>query len=218
MKLGEWIHSYRVQNNMSMADFAKRSGVSKAYIGFLEKGQVNPTTKMLSKIASSLNLTLQELLSKVDGDTVVTIPASIPYSLYPFIEAPISAGALESVDAINELPKVSVPDSFIGKYARGHDIVFMRVNGESMNNVIENHTVIAVQTGLEKEQLTNGDIVIACNHGEYTVKHFIDDEQNRRIILRPDSSDPAFSDIIIPYEEADEFSIFGKVVVYAVML
>ena len=76
MRIGEWINSYRAENQLSMADFAKKAGVSKAYVGFLEKGTVNPTTKMLSKIANALGMTLQEFMASVDDDDIITIPAT----------------------------------------------------------------------------------------------------------------------------------------------
>ena len=86
-KLGEWIHNYRTENKLSMADFAKQSGVSKAYIGFLEKGTVNPTAKILSRIAASLSMTLQDFLELVDGNEVITISAQVPTTSYFFVPA-----------------------------------------------------------------------------------------------------------------------------------
>ena len=76
MRIGKWINTYRAENQLSMADFAKKTGVSKAYVGFLEKGTVNPTTKMLSKIANALGMTLQEFMVSVDDDDIITIPAA----------------------------------------------------------------------------------------------------------------------------------------------
>ena len=76
MRIGEWINIYRAENQLSMADFAKKAGVSKAYVGFLENGTVNPTTKMLSKIANALGMTLQEFMASVDDDDIITIPAT----------------------------------------------------------------------------------------------------------------------------------------------
>ena len=76
MRIGEWINTYRAENQLSMADFAKKTGVSKAYVGFLEKGTVNPTTKMLSKIANALGMTLQEFMVSVDDDDIITRPAA----------------------------------------------------------------------------------------------------------------------------------------------
>lgn len=155
-----------------------------------------------------------DLMEKHDASADSLAPATDYY----FITESISAGLLEDIDALTSLSKISIPDALLGRYARDKDIYFIRINGESMNNVIENHSVIAVKTRVERSQLTNGDIIIATNHGSYTVKRFFNDAQNQRIVLRPDSSDPSFYDIVIPYEEADDFTIFGKVVMYSIVL
>ncbi len=82
MTIGEWIHSYRTEHELSMADFAKRTGLSKASIGFLEKGSSNPTTKTLTKIANAVGISVQELLERIDSDAVITIPKE-PAALTP---------------------------------------------------------------------------------------------------------------------------------------
>ena len=38
MRIGEWINTYRAENQLSMADFAKKTGVSKAYVVFFGEG------------------------------------------------------------------------------------------------------------------------------------------------------------------------------------
>lgn len=38
------------------------------------------------------------------------------------------------------------------------------------------------------------------------------------ILLRPDSTDPSFPEIRINYEDADNFKIVGRVVIYQVTL
>ena len=117
------------------------------------------------------------------------------------------------------MPTVNLPDFLLGKYARNKNIVIMHVNGESMNKVIQNGSTIAVLTGLALENVHDGDIVVAAtDRGEYTIKHFIDDKKNSRIILRPDSTDSSFADLPFSYEEAQSIKIFGKVVIYSVNL
>lgn len=83
MTIGEWIYAYRTEHELSMADFAKRTGLSKASIGFLEKGSSNPTTKTLLKIADAVGISLQELLERIDSNAVVTIPKASPITLAP---------------------------------------------------------------------------------------------------------------------------------------
>lgn len=210
--LGLRILERRKEINMSQDELARILGYkSRSSINKIEKGRNDIPQSKLEKIAIALSTTQAHLMGFNDRN-------AIKFSSYTYIPESISAGALENINAINDLPQIDMPDAILGKYAHDKDIVFMTVNGESMNRVISNHSVIAVKTNIDRNLLSNGDIVIASNNGGYTVKRFINDERNQRIILRPDSTDESFSDIIIPYDIADDLRIFGKVVVYSVIL
>lgn len=217
MILNERIKERRIELGMTLEEVAQRVGVSRQTIQRYESGVINIPSDKLISISMALSIDPGYLMGWKELHGKSSKPP-LPVFDYPYVSESISAGMLENVDALMELPTMSVPDALLGQYARDKSIVFMKVNGESMNNVIENHTIMAVKTGIEKEQLHNGDIVIASNHGSYTVKRFYNDTAHQRIILRPDSSEPSFSDIIIPYEEAEDFSIFGRVVIYSVVL
>ena len=106
----------------------------------------------------------------------------------------------------------------MGRYAKNPNIVFMHVNGESMNRTIENGALIAVLKQDDRNAYRNGDIVIATNGREYTVKRMYDDPSHRQLILNPDSTDPDFPPIVIPYDSEEDYRLFGKVVVYSVVL
>ncbi|WP_338547778.1 helix-turn-helix transcriptional regulator [Emergencia sp. JLR.KK010] len=80
MKLGEFIHNYRVENKLTMQDFANRSGLSKGYISMLEKNQhpqsrrqLTPSLETYQKIAIAANLSLDELISVLDGNEMVSL-------------------------------------------------------------------------------------------------------------------------------------------------
>ena len=138
---------------------------------------------------------------------------------YRYIPYAVSAGRFDDCAPLDSLPLISIPDVLLGKYARDPRLVMMHVNGESMNRVIENGATIAVLTDVPRASLQNGDIVIACHDGEgYTVKRFYDLPEDHQIILSPDSSDPRFLPIPIPYDTTDDLHIFGKVVMYSVIL
>lgn len=73
MRLGEIINEYRSKNRMSMDEFAKRSGLSKAYIGFLEKGfhpktlnPINPSVDAINKCARAMNMDFSTLFNMMD--------------------------------------------------------------------------------------------------------------------------------------------------------
>ena len=236
MKLGQVIKRYREENNISMEDFSKASGISKGYISMLEKDKnpqsgktITPSIDMYENAAKGMNMSIEALMSLTKGEDVALIHDREEFAerlnkavygtfAYTFIPAKVSAGTLEDIEAVYDCPKMNVPDAMLGKYAHDRNIVFMGVNGESMNNIIENGAIIAVKTDVERCSLKDGDIVVASSNGSYAVKHFINDVENERIILRPDSTDKTFTDTVIPYENADSLKIFGKVVIYSVIL
>ena len=86
MKLGDIIHSYRENHDMSMGEFAKLAGVSKAYVGFLEKG-INPKTgrdfapsiKTIQSVANAMRMDFDELFNMLDGEVTLK-PAAVPSS------------------------------------------------------------------------------------------------------------------------------------------
>ena len=79
MKLGDVIYSYRKKNNMSMDEFSKRSGISKAYISLLEKGlhpvsdkPIIPSVETIKKAASAMSISFDDLFKSLDQDISVS--------------------------------------------------------------------------------------------------------------------------------------------------
>ena len=64
-QLGMRIKYLRKQKGMSQEDLALESGVNKNYLSDLERGNRNPTVKVLAKIAYSLDITLEELFKGI---------------------------------------------------------------------------------------------------------------------------------------------------------
>lgn len=67
--LGEYIKMYRSENNMSMDDFAKKSGLSKSYISVLEKNKrpgsnkpVEPSVGCVMQVADAMGVNFMELM------------------------------------------------------------------------------------------------------------------------------------------------------------
>ncbi|MCR1932675.1 LexA family transcriptional regulator [Enterococcus gallinarum] len=139
---------------------------------------------------------------------------------YNFFDTSIAAGLPTSIEAFEEdhIEQIAIPDYAMGKYSGMTDIFFTKTNGDSMNNVIPNGSLIAVKRIDDFSELKNEDIVVFSNDNEFSVKRFINDKENQRIIFRPDSSNVAFTDIVVSYEDAKELRIYGKVVVYIVQL
>ncbi len=60
-KLGQRIKKLRSDLNLTQEGLAEKVNVDRSYMGFLERGEKNPTLKNLIKIAKSLNVSLSEL-------------------------------------------------------------------------------------------------------------------------------------------------------------
>lgn len=144
----------------------------------------------------------------------ITSLRSSDYNYYP---TSISAGAPFNVDAVTNTDQITLPDAIMGKWAGHKDMVVMRINGESMNKVISNGSLIAIKT-IELANLKDGDIVVFSNSNDYSVKRFYNDKQNERLLFRPDSTDNSFIDYSVPYGQTENLKIHGKVVVYIVEL
>lgn len=217
-KIGERIKQARLNVGLSQeklafkVGFASRSSVSK-----IEKGERDIPRLKLIEIAKALNVSISQLL-----DTPEVIPiTNIDSHMHYFLNASISAGYPLTVDSVGKLPTISIPDIFLGKYAKNKHILIMRVNGDSMNKIIPNGSYIAVKTNIDVLSVSNGDIVVANIEGAdngYTIKHIYKDDTNSRIVLRPDSTNPIYTDIIISSTESQRLYIVGKVVAYNVLL
>lgn len=73
MTLGEVIKRYRKEHDLSMADFAELSGMSKAYVSLLEKGTrpgsnkpIDPSTEVVNKTAHAMGMPSADLWRLID--------------------------------------------------------------------------------------------------------------------------------------------------------
>lgn len=202
--------------NMKQVELVEKTGIPKGTISSYLANRYEPKQNNILKIAKALNVNEGWLMGfNVPMERTIQ---NLPVNLYTMIPFAVSAGELAAIDAMNSLPKVSIPDSLLGRYAGNKSIIFMPVNGESMNRIIQNDSMIAVRTDIELFDITDGDIVVIDNHGEYSVKRYYHDTENKRYIFRPDSDSPLFTDIVFPEDDCNELQLIGKVVMYNVFL
>lgn len=215
MRLSDNIRRFRRLRDLSQEDIAKKLGYkSFTTIQKWETGMAEPPVGKLYELADILRVNIMELLGE-ESDNNIT---DMPISTYKFVPASVSAGALTNIDSINYMPSVIIPDFMMGRYAGNRNIILMHVNGESMNNVIQNGAVIAVLTNVDLSDIHDGDIVVIKNGGDYTVKRFYNDSPHQEFVFRPDSNNMAFRDIVFSYDAADDLYLIGKVVMYNVTL
>lgn len=61
-KIGKRIRQLREEKHITQEDLALESKLNRAYVGYIERGERNPSTETISKIAKALRVPLHELL------------------------------------------------------------------------------------------------------------------------------------------------------------
>lgn len=204
MTKGEKLYNARIDRNFTRAEVSQATGISDKLLFKYEKDIItNIPLDNLEKLCSFYGINPTYIVGWEDNTNKRDTP-----SQYPFIPAAVAAGIPCTIEGRKELPTIGLSNAIMGKYAGNKHILIMRVNGESMNKVIPSGSFIAVKTDIEVKNLKDGDLVVFGKEHEYSLKRFYD--AGDRIIFKPDSSDPRFTDHV--YNKTDTIFIIGKVV------
>jgi len=63
------VQSARADRGLTVAALAEASGVSRAMISRIERGDAQPTAALLGRLSAALGMTLSELVARAEGDT-----------------------------------------------------------------------------------------------------------------------------------------------------
>lgn len=222
---GTKLKELRIAKKMSQDSLAKKLNekytkkISKSMISRWENNKTDPRMEYVRIIADYFNVNPNKLLntfpSGYDNDNVIQSNNSNSYN---YFNAGLSAGILMEVDPFtrDDTEQIVLSDVIMGKYAGDKDIFISHVNGESMNRVIPNESLIAIKKFQSINDLTNGDIVVFQDGGDMSIKRFYNDPNSKIITFSPDSYDVSFRPINYRYEDFGSVKIVGKVVVYTV--
>lgn len=168
-----------------------------------------------NEYAKALGTTPEDLIGVIPIDETITDGSHN----YTFLPAHIAAGALTSVDPLTyeDAEQIQLSDAIMGKYAGDHDIIIMYADGESMNRVIPDGSLMAIKI-TDNGVIENGDIVVFSEDGDYSVKRYYDNKSAKIVTFSPDSTNNKFEPIVYRYEDMDNVRVVGKVVVYTVVL
>lgn len=216
MILGDLIKEYRREHGYSMDQFAKMSGLSKAYISILERNvnpvnnkPVIPSLETIKAVAQAISMDFNDVIAVLDGNQPVSLKdePEIPPGFQPMpkmkkvpLIGAIACG--EPITAIeNREGEIDAPedmncdfalrcegDSMIGAGIHDGDAVYIRIQPE-----VENGEIAAVRIG---DEATLKRVYL---HSDY-------------IELRPENS--AYESIIRRREEMNDVHIEGKAVGY----
>lgn len=74
--LSETLRGYRQQRRLTLEQLAKKSGVSRAAISKIERGDSGASTPVLGKLAEALDLSISQLIGGRERERVLRIPAA----------------------------------------------------------------------------------------------------------------------------------------------
>lgn len=184
------------ENNLSKAEIARRIGASRSALNGWLNGEYEANSENIYKLARLFDVTEAWLLGYVDERQEISVsePAS-DNLLLPLLN--VSAGNEESdISQINE--KVECP-SHLSHHK--NNLFAIRVNGESMNKVLPNNSIVICVKSDEKPQ--NGQIVVYKNGSDYNLKLFTETEN--LVIFEPMSFDDSYESIV--YKKSDDIDI-----------
>jgi len=204
-------------HNMKQVDLADKAKISKSALSDYLNLRSAPSFGVIQKIADVFGVNKTDIDStfKEIDDNVVHLNNSNSYN---YFDTGLSAGTLMEVDPFtrNNTHKIVLSDVMMGKYAGDKDIFISHVNGESMNRIIPDESLIAIKKFRTISDLANGDIVVFQDGGDMSIKRFYNDQNSHIITFSPDSYDSSFHPINYRYEDFGDVRIVGKVVVYTV--
>ncbi|WP_107839542.1 LexA family transcriptional regulator [Metasolibacillus meyeri] len=131
----------------------------------------------------------------------------------------IAAGALAVIEGIQttEVDNIQIPSQLLGKHATADNLFSMTVDGESMNKIIQNGSIVVAKV-LDKLEYKQGDIVVFEHDGEYSLKRFAPQDIDGFVLFKAESADNRFKDIVIPKNTELDLKIYGKVVFFTTIL
>ena len=195
----------REEKNLTKTELATLLNVKSQSIGQYERGERDLSTEKLIRFANFFGVTTDYLLGV--SNTRLSDSADLNNLLHIPVLGKIPAG-MRVLAVVNILKYLQIsPDMF--SITEEQDLFFLKVDGESMNNVVANGSYVLVK---KQDYAENGNIVVALvnNNDEATLKRYkiID---NQFIMLEPDSSFTEFEPIIINLKNQN-FRIIGKVI------
>lgn len=204
LEMGAILKKLRLEKQATQEEVGKVIGVSKATIMKYEKGIVyNMKRSSIAKLADYFGVSPTYLMGLEEKQ---------PTNIYSDLLIVPVIGKIRAGEPILAAENIE-DDFFISSAMYNVDsadgLFFLKVIGESMNNVIPNGGFALIK---QQDYAENGDVVVAIVNGdnEATLKRFKQID-NMFVMLEPDSTFEEYQPIIINLKDT-EFKIVGKVI------
>ena len=214
MILGDLIKRYRSETGTSMEQFAKKSGISKAYVSILERkyNPVNgkpvvPSLETIKAVSNAIGMDFNDVIATLDSNQPVAIREDkppIPAGFEPLPEmatiplvGSIACGtpilAEQNIEA-----RIGVPALWRADFA-------LTCHGNSMAAMIQDGDIVCIR---KQPEVENGEIAAVRIGEEATLKRFY--RQGDTVMLQAEN--PAFSPLVYTRDQLNEITIEGLVV------
>lgn len=176
MILGDLIKDYRREHNYSMEQFAKMSGLSKAYISILERNvnpvngkPVIPSLETIKSVAQTIGMDFNDVIAVLDGNQPVSLKDEkhIPKGFVPVPEM-AQVPLIGSIACGTPITAEQNIKSYIGVPAAWRADFALECHGDSMAPTICDGDVVCIRSQPEVEQ---GQIAAVRIGEEATLKH-----------------------------------------------
>ncbi|WP_101773488.1 S24 family peptidase [Peptostreptococcus faecalis] len=214
------IEKRRLELGYNKKLFAKLVGVSEMTVTRWESGDVeNMKSNNIISVANVLQISPLDILSiNNQGQEFKKerVTEDINY-VYDKLPISVAAGIPLDYESGYKFEKMHIPDDILGKRAGKKEIGIARVNGDSMNKDIPDGSWIIIDRYYnDLSKVKNNDIVLVKDTAGYTIKRIV--KLGDRVVLKPNSTDDSFTDIIITKYNVEDFKLIGKVITYIVNL
>ena len=168
--IGDLIREYRQSHGLSMEEFGKRAGLSKAYISLIERGKntrsnkpIVPSIDTVKAIADGLEMDLDVLLRSIDPSQKIKINSTRPKGVQiPVLGRVVAGVPLEAVEEILDYEEITPELAATGEFFA------LQIRGRSMEPRMLEGDVVIVR---KQDDVESGDIAIVLVNGdEATVK------------------------------------------------
>lgn len=178
--IGERIKEARKSAGLTQLELAKKTELSRSYIGDIEKDRYNPSVSTLQLIATATNTPLEDLLPS----TKTVFPTGRGVRI-PVLGRVVAGIPIEAVEEILDYEEITPELAATGEFFA------LQVKGDSMLPKLEEGDVVIVK---KQEDVETGDIAIVLVNGdEATIKQV--KKVNGGIMLygfNPDVYEPHF--------------------------
>lgn len=212
IEIGKYLKNIRENKKISLREVERLTNIGYSHLSMVENGKRNVTPALLKNLAKTYGLDYIDLYEKagyidlVEKEKINLLEKNDKSSRYFMcpVYGQISAGqpnwAVENIEG--RLPL----DVNLMNLVNPEEYYFLRVNGESMNNVVRNGAFALIH---RQDIVENGDIAVVLVNGyDATLKKFT--KEGDVIILAPDSKDSSFT--IQVYDQTTSIKILGKYV------